>query len=190
MNMTQPVEQDAELPLVEAVMRGDREALGEFTRRHERWVRGVIFGMTGRNDLADEVAQQVWITVWQQIATLRDPRAWRAWLYKLVRRATIDAGKRRHRIRRREVETNEDVVVEAPRTAMPDQELIEDEQRRQVMTAIRSLPPIYREPFVLRHLEGWTYAEIGQVMGLGVDTVETRLIRARRMLRESLQGLS
>ena len=50
------------------------------------------------------------------------------------------------------------------------------------------LPAIYREPFVLRHLEDWSYAEIGEVLGLSVDTVETRLVRARRLLREMLQG--
>jgi RNA polymerase sigma-70 factor (ECF subfamily) len=50
------------------------------------------------------------------------------------------------------------------------------------------LPAIYREPFALRHLEGWTYAEIGTVLDLPLETVETRLVRARRLLREMLSG--
>jgi RNA polymerase sigma-70 factor (ECF subfamily) len=86
--------------------------------------------------------------------------------------------------------TNEEPAIPAPSSDRPDRGLIASEQHRQVMQAIRSLPPIYREPFVLKHLEGWSYAEIGRVLNLPVDTVETRLIRARRMLRESLQGLS
>ena len=57
-----------------------------------------------------------------------------------------------------------------------------------LLQAVQALPVIYREPFVLRHLEDWSYAEIGEVLGLSVDTVETRLVRARRLLRESLQG--
>ncbi len=190
MNVTQSAEQNADLPLVEALMRGEPQALGEFIRRHERWVRGVIFGVTGRNDLADDVAQQVWTTVWQQIGTLRDPSAWRSWLYQLVRRVSIDANKGWRRRQRREIVTNEEPAIPAPSSDRPDRGLIASEQHRQVMQAIRSLPPIYREPFVLKHLEGWSYAEIGRVLNLPVDTVETRLIRARRMLRESLQGLS
>jgi RNA polymerase sigma-70 factor (ECF subfamily) len=189
MVMTQPAGQDADLPLVEALMRGEPQALGDIVRRHERWVRGVVFGMTGRNDLVDDVVQQVWTTVWRQIGTLRDPASWRAWLYKLVRRATIDAGKRRRRQQRREVTTDGELLAEAPRMDRPDQELIANEQKERLLQAIRSLPAIYREPFVLKHLEDWSYAEIGEVLSLPVDTVETRLVRARRMLREMLQGV-
>jgi RNA polymerase sigma-70 factor (ECF subfamily) len=57
-----------------------------------------------------------------------------------------------------------------------------------VLEAIRALPALYREPFVLRHLQGWSYRQIAETMGLPVDTVETRLVRARRLLREALDG--
>ena len=56
-----------------------------------------------------------------------------------------------------------------------------------VLEAIRALPALYREPFVLRHLNDWSYQEIGDVMGMPVDSVETRLVRARRFLREALK---
>jgi RNA polymerase sigma-70 factor (ECF subfamily) len=56
-----------------------------------------------------------------------------------------------------------------------------------VLEAIQALPALYREPFVMRHLNGWTYSEIADVMGMPVDSVETRLVRARRFLRESLK---
>ncbi|MDO8630448.1 MAG: sigma factor-like helix-turn-helix DNA-binding protein, partial [Phycisphaerales bacterium] len=57
-----------------------------------------------------------------------------------------------------------------------------------VLSAIMALPAIYREPFVLRHMNDWSYRRISDVMGLPVDTVETRLVRARRLLREVLVG--
>ena len=49
------------------------------------------------------------------------------------------------------------------------------------------MPVLYREPFVLRHVSGWSYKEIAAVLDLAVDSVETRLVRARRFLRESLK---
>jgi len=186
--MVQPATQDADLPLIEALMRGESQALDELVRRHERWVRGVIFGLTGRPDLVDDVLQQVWTTVWQQIGTLRDPAVWRSWLYQIARRATIDAGRRWRRSRREEVLVEGEVISRLPSSERPDHQIMAGEQHRQVMQAIKSLPAIYREPFVLKHLEGWSYAEIGKVLNLPVDTVETRLVRARRMLRETLQG--
>ncbi len=57
----------------------------------------------------------------------------------------------------------------------------------EVLKAIQALPALYREPFVLRHLQGWTYKEIAEVMDMRVDSVETRLVRARRFLRETLK---
>jgi RNA polymerase sigma-70 factor (ECF subfamily) len=62
------------------------------------------------------------------------------------------------------------------------------EQHDAVLAAIEDLPELYREPFVLKHVEGWSYAEIADVLGLPPDTVETRLVRARRLLREKLSG--
>ena len=55
-----------------------------------------------------------------------------------------------------------------------------------MMAVIEKLPVLYREPFVLRHLNGWSYREIADVLDMPVDSVETRLVRARRMLRNSL----
>lgn len=63
-----------------------------------------------------------------------------------------------------------------------------NETHRTLLGAIEALPAIYREPFALRHLEDWSYARIGEALGLPVETVETRLVRARRLLRESLKG--
>ena len=56
-----------------------------------------------------------------------------------------------------------------------------------MLAAINGLPALYREPFVLRHMNGWGYQQIAEVMDLPVDTVETRLVRARRLLREALK---
>ena len=57
-----------------------------------------------------------------------------------------------------------------------------------MLESIAALPEIYREPFVLKHMEDLSYKEIGELLGLPSDTVETRLVRARRLLREQLAG--
>ncbi len=178
---------DLELPVLEAILAGDREAFEEFARRQSKWVRGVIYGVLGDRDRLEDVNQQVWTGVWQQIGTLKDPRRWRSWLYRLARNAAMDAGReitRRRRFNR--------ALVEHVRTGVTGQEPPDagmgSEQREALLNALRGLPALYREPFVLRHLEDWSYQEIAEVLGLPIDTVETRLVRARRHLREALDG--
>jgi RNA polymerase sigma-70 factor (ECF subfamily) len=57
-----------------------------------------------------------------------------------------------------------------------------------MLEAIAALPELYREPFVLKHLEDMSYKQIGELLDLPPDTVETRLVRARRLLRDRLAG--
>lgn len=186
MAMTQLENDDAETPVIQAVQTGDRFAFGELVRRHNGWVRGVVYGVLGDRDGVEDVTQQVWSTAWQQIGKLRDVRRWRPWLYRLARNAAIDAGRASTRRNSRLQALPADVAGDGA-SGKPDAGVSGAELHGQVLTAIQSLPALYREPFVMRHLNGWSYREIADVMGMPVDSVETRLVRARRFLRESLK---
>lgn len=188
--MTVSLDSHALAQLVHSAQRGDRRAADRLVREHDRWLRSVIYAVSGRPDLVDDVAQQVWAQVFERLDSLRDARALRPWLYNIARHAAIDAGMARSRQSR--FRASLDALAVEPEAARrdesPSQAVIEDETRCEVLSAIQSLPTIYREPFVLRHLEDWTYAQIGEVLGLSLETVETRLVRARRMLRDALKG--
>jgi RNA polymerase sigma-70 factor (ECF subfamily) len=187
MTMAQPDSYDAEAPVVDAVRSGDRYAFAELVRRHHGWVRGVVFGVLGDRDVVEDVVQQVWTSVWLRIGELRDSGSWRTWLYRLARNAAVDAGREASRRRRRfQALSSEAWHPEAP--AESGDPPAGGEVRSEVMRAVQALPAMYREPFVLRHLSGWSYQEIAGVMGMPVDSVETRLVRARRFLRDWLKG--
>lgn len=186
MGMAQTESYDAEVPVVEAIREGDRYAFSELVRRHSGWVRGVVFGVLGSNDVVDDVVQQAWTVVWQRIGELKDANRWRPWVYRLARNAAIDAGRQSTRRRQRFQSLGTE-----PEGAVLDQHQEQSsgtsEKYRMVLAAVRALPSLYREPFVLKHLSGWSYREIAEVMDMPVDSVETRLVRARRLLREALQ---
>lgn len=179
---------DGDPELIAAAQRGERGALDAFVRRHDRWVRNVVYAATGDPASVDDVVQHVWVNVWRQIGTLVDAKRWRGWLYRMAKNAAIDLGLKNTRERRRRVAFHDDRP--AARQSDPAQALINAEEHRRVLKAVNSLSPIYREPFILRHLEDWTYAQIGEALGLPVDTVETRLVRARRQLRAALASPS
>jgi RNA polymerase sigma-70 factor (ECF subfamily) len=183
------VDGEALQKLVAEVQRGNRPAADRLVREHESWLRSVVYGITGRPDWVDDVVQQVWIQVWERLESLKDPGRLRSWLYSVARHAAIDAGEAR---RRRDGRTGSlDGLAEPPsdgQSVNPLKAVLQGELQTTLLRAIEGLPALYREPFVLRHLEGWSYADIGDCLGLPVETVETRLVRARRLLREMLHG--
>jgi len=180
-----PATWDVDQALIADAQQGNRSALDQFVRRHERWLRGVIYATLGHATHVDDVLQQVWVNVCQQIGTLADPRKWRSWLYRLTRNAAIDFGQavRRRQKRTQAFDAQTDLTDQSP---APPVAIIARESHQRVLLAIQGLPAIYREPFILRHLEDWSYAQIGETLGMPIDTVETRLVRARRLLREAL----
>lgn len=181
------VDVDATHALISAAQQGSQVAVERLIHEHDGWVRGVIYGTTGRRDLVDDVAQQVWTQVWRRLDSLNDPRRLRAWLYAVARHAAIDASQDH----RRRSAIGLDYVADGlgdSQARNPVRRAVGNELHQTLLRAVESLPALYREPFVLRHLEDWSYAEIGELLGLSVETVETRLVRARRLLREMLQG--
>lgn len=175
--------------LVRDARDGDRTAADRLVMLHDGWVRSVLFGVAGRVDALDDLSQQVWTQAWLRLNSLEDPQRFKQWLYSIARHAAIDAGiaSKRRAGRTRGDDALHSLPSEAE-TADPQRRVQRVELHEKLMRAIQGLPAIYREPFALRHLEDWTYAQIGELLGLPVETVETRLVRARRLLREALAG--
>lgn len=183
---TQP-DFDQDVLLVEALQAGDEQVLGEFIERQERWVRGVVYSVLGNSPQIDDVMQRVWMNVWQRIGSLEDPRRWKHWLYRMARNASIDMGRRHQRRRNLWQRLTQEKRDKLHTGASPLQASMAKESHTKVLNAIDRMPAIYREPFVLRHVEQWTYKQIAETLSLPVDTVGTRLVRARRMLKENLE---
>ena len=174
--------------LVAEAQQGDRGAADRLIREHEAWVRSAIYAVTGRADQIDDIAQQVWVRAWQSLDSLEDPRRLRAWLYTIARNTAIDMGLSQQRRQSTAGRLNEQSSTSDGHVPSPVVVAAGREAQETLLRAVRALPALYREPFVLRHLEDWSYARIGEVLGISTETVETRLTRARRMLRETLRG--
>ena len=135
----------------------------------------------------DDVVQQVWLNVWKRAETLQHPKYWRTWLFRLARNSAIDNGRkqtRRKGLWQRFTERLAGQDLTVPSTAQRGMEL--QERHSEVLDAIEQLSAIYREPFILRHLEDWSYKQISEALNLPINTVEIRLVRARRKLRAIL----
>jgi RNA polymerase sigma-70 factor (ECF subfamily) len=159
--------------LVRAAAAGDRFAFGQLYERFASAVHGILLAHASPGDV-DDLLQDVFVTAMERLPSLRDPAAFPGWLMMIARNQT----RMHHRSRFRLVPLTEDVAqaheVEADAHA--------------VLGAIRSLPEAYREPLMLRLVEGLSGNEIAERTGLTGGSVRVNLHRGMKLLREKLGG--
>src|SRR5580765_120917 len=158
--------------LVSAAQAGDREAFGELYRLYGRMVHGILLARLPRAEV-DDLTQDVFLKALERLGFLREPEAVGGWLAAIARRAAIDLGRRGTR----EVPLADDEP--APEVAS---------QSWAVLRLIHDLPEAYREPLVLRFIEGMTGPEIAERTGLTPGSVRVNLHRGYEMLRARLSG--
>lgn len=149
-------------------------------------VHGVAARVTGNSNLALDVTQEVFVRLFEERGSIRDPQALPAWLHRVTLRSAIDAS-RRERVRR--TEPMERVSGRADLRTMPEEEATRLEEAERVTRALAELPPKYREVLVLRYIEGAEYGSIAAALGLAIGTVKSRLFRAHEALERALAGL-
>lgn len=178
-----------ELALVCAARDGDQAATDQLLRSHWTWLKGLIYGVVGGSQDLDDVLQDVCIRVISKIHTLREPSHFRSWLAILARREAI-----RHCRQRKRPFAAAD---ESPRPRRPDPEAadpLEQMERRElhdrILEAVAGLPEKYREVFALAHSGDLTYAQMADILGVPITTMQIRLVRARRMIQNQAFGPS
>jgi len=162
---------------------GDEAAFAKLMGMFEARTLGYLRGILG--DDADDVQQEVWLTVFRQLNDLADPAAFRTWLFRTTRHRAIDFLRKR----RRERELIDDTPIESVASEVEaDDDSTGPIDEAALVAALMAMPPPQREVVMLRYRDGLTYQEIAQVTNRPIGTVRTRLHHAKRRLQESLTG--
>ncbi len=176
---------DNESAFVCIAREGDREALQTLLIRNWTWLKAVVYSILADGQDVDDVMQEICLRVITRIHTLREPERFRAWLAVLARRIAL-----RQRRRRCHGAAKLDGL---PAFAGADGyagDPADDLERKElcvrVLEAVRGLPEKYREVFVLAHSGGLTYAQMAEILDVPVTTMQIRLVRARRMIRNQI----
>ena len=165
---------------VDAAMRGDRKAIYALWYEHRRWIAAVLLAHKSQYDQLEDLLQEVAMTLVSKIGNLRDTRNIRAWLRTVAvntARASARSGKSAPRLRLAGQELVCSAMEAGERVAL-------DDEARRLLDLVSRLPEAYREPLMLRAVHGMRGKHIAEILELSAATVETRIARARRMLRE------
>ncbi|MBA3467473.1 MAG: sigma-70 family RNA polymerase sigma factor [Gemmatimonadaceae bacterium] len=177
---------------------GREDAYRELISRYERPVFSLVFRMVRDRETAEDLAQETFIKVLNNIDRYRPEFKFSSWLFKIANNITID------HLRRRQLDTismegaPDAVTAESARAtsiavASSAPSALEQLESRElggaIEKAIAKLRPEYRACIILRHVEDYSYDEIAEIVKLPLGTVKTYIHRARQELRESLEGV-
>lgn len=174
---------------------GSRDAFEELFARHHRRVINFCFRMTGDQARAEEAAQEIFLRIARAAFTYQPTAKFTTWLYQIARRTTLNF------LRDDEDgfdktflpvgEENDDgtmaVPLPGPATLEPERMAWSAQVRDRLLAALQAIPESYRSPLLLCAAEGLSYEEAAAVLGVTVQTVKSRVFRARRMLLAQLK---
>lgn len=155
---------------------------------NRRWVAAILLAHKPRDADLDDLLQSVAATVVRKIHEVRDPRAERAWLRRVaINQARLAGRQKSVRMNGLRLVAGEAAAADgAAGEGRSDGRVELDERVTRVLRAIDELPEQYREPLALRCVRGMSYRQIAAITGMKETTIETRIARGRRVLRETL----
>jgi len=181
-------EAERDAVLVERLKGGDAKALDELFRRHRDAAFGIAYRLLGQREDTLDVVQESFIHVLRGIEGFRGQSSFRTWLYRIVTHAALDY--RRYRSHRLADSLDAENAPEQPATGpdqqTPQEEAQEHDLRRAIDEALLNVSEKNRAALVLYALEGMSYKEVAEVLGISIGTVMSRIFNARQRLRELL----
>jgi len=177
-----------EAELVRRIKSGDSTAVEDFVSQYSSRVYSLAYQLTRSSSAAEEIMQEVFITVISKIGTLENENYFSTWLYRVTTNAAY--GFLRKEKKHRDLVPVDD--VEASSTALhdfsdlPDDILLSDESRDIIRQAIDKLPENLRTIIIMKDVEGLQNEEIAEAMKLSLPAVKSRVHRGRLMLRDKL----
>ena len=192
--MTAPAESrlDPDQALLQGVLQGDRKAFETLVSRYQSKVYRLAMGLTHSSQDAEEILQEVFLKVYQNLAGFEGKSAFSSWLYRIA----LNTAYMKLRERRGANLVSLDDAIgqleegtparEPDWSCRPDEQLHTSEAMAIIEKAVEKLPEEFKSVLILRDIEGFTNEEAGEILELSVSAVKSRLHRARLLLRARL----
>ena len=171
---------------IQAARNGDQAAFGQLVIKYQKRVYALTVRMCPTPELAEEAAQETFLSAWQGLPFFRGDSAFSTWLYRLASNACVDLLRKEGRHQGPSLD-DEAVSAEVPDTRpTPEAAAEQKELRAQIEAGLRTLSPEHREVLILREIQQLSYDEIADALSLDLGTVKSRISRGRRQLRNFL----
>ncbi len=160
---------------------GNVESFEDIYKAYSDFVYNVAFRVVNNADAAQEITQEVFIAVYRKLKSFKFKSSFKTWIYRITTNSAINFAKKRSKEQSRIVEYND--KSEFNMTLDPVSDKFEEEQHEKTLSSLlKALNPDQRACVVLRNIEGLSYQEISESLNININTVRSRLKRAREKL--------
>ena len=183
------MERENDIQLIHAVLSGDDSAFDILVEKHQKGVHALAWRKIGDFHYAEEITQDTFLRAYQKLSTLRNPSQFLRWLYVIANRLCLNWLRKQKPAK--QMQSLEDTPMEEVmksvygRYVLEQRETEATEHRFEIVKKLlEKLPERERTVMVLHYLGEMTMKEIGKFLGVSVETIKTRLYRARKRLQE------
>ena len=178
---------EEELAVIRRVQNGDVNAFEALVRAYEKNVYNLALRMMGNAQDAEDMAQEAFLKAYNSLPGFRGDSKFSVWLYRIVSNVCLDQLRKKSKrptvSLSMEDEDGEETQLDLPDTAQSPEEVLEKKLTREaVRRGLAQLPEDARQILLLREIQGLSYEEIGETLGLEAGTVKSRIFRARKRL--------
>src|SRR6266852_7871461 len=179
--------------LVRAAQTGDEQAFRQLVVRYQRRVYQLALGMAKDPDDAMDIAQETFVRVHRYLPSFKGDSSFFTWTYRIAMNLCLDAQRRKGRAERVDVEQGDEAEIEAamdpPSHALagPQRQALNQELKGKIEEALQGLSENHRAILLLREMEGLSYEELSQALGIRKGTVMSRLFHARLKMQNKLR---
>jgi RNA polymerase sigma-70 factor (ECF subfamily) len=183
-------DEPSDAQLVARSLKDDHEAFGQLIDRHAAAIVNLGYRMVGNRAEAEDLAQETFLAAYKALSTFRADAKFSTWLYRIAANKCKDwlrvkrPGQGQYDL---DADESLDLYVAEERT--PEVLLSQQQIAQELEQAIQRLPPLYREAFVLKHVEGLSYEEMEEILGVNGDTLKMRVYKGRVQLSRELAAL-
>ncbi len=185
----QTTDQPTDAAIIEQVLAGDSAPFRLLVERYQRAVFNASYRLVGDHHQAADIAQEAFVRAYRSLHTFRRDAPLAPWLCRIAINLSLNWLKRQ----RPELSLEERLekhALELPDLSdEPQRRLLQGERQQSVREAVLALPPDQRAVIELRHFQELSYQEMAQILGISVSNVKVRLFRARKHLRQILEGV-
>ena len=182
-----PIVDQHEIDLVKRCQNRDMQAMEEIVGQYENQVYNIAYGMLGSPEDAQDITQDVFVSVWEKIGQFRFRSKFSTWLYRIAKNMSLNEKSRRTSRKTDVVEIDDSQAWVPVDYQTPEDEILASEQQQILHKALGQLKESYRIILVLREMEELSYEDLSAVLGCSIGRVKSRLYEARMQLRGILK---